>query len=83
MNKLTMRSADLTQANIDKIAELFPSVITETNDNQGGIKRAIDFELLKQELSHFLVEGEKERYQVTWPGKKRQLLMQIVLLRRH
>ncbi|QSF42840.1 site-specific DNA-methyltransferase [Paenibacillus tianjinensis] len=74
MNKLTMRSADLTQDNIDKIAELFPSVITESRDNQGGIRRAIDFELLKQELSHFLVEGEKERYQVTWPGKKEAIV---------
>ncbi|MGN8771560.1 site-specific DNA-methyltransferase [Paenibacillus barengoltzii] len=70
MNKLTMKSVDLTQVNIDKIAELFPNVITEARDEQGKIKRAVDFDLLKQELSDFLVEGEKERYQLTWPGKK-------------
>ncbi|MBP1896891.1 site-specific DNA-methyltransferase [Paenibacillus lactis] len=70
MNKLTMKSTDLTQVNIDKIAELFPNVITEARDEQGKIKRAVDFDLLRQELSDVLVEGEKERYQLTWPGKK-------------
>jgi len=70
MNKLTMKSTDLTQVNIDKIAELFPNVITEARDEQGKIKRAVDFDLLRQELSDVLVEGDKERYQLTWPGKK-------------
>lgn len=74
MNKLTMKSADLTQVNIDKIAELFPNVITEARDEQGKIKRAVDFDLLKQELSDVLVEGEKERYQLMWPGKKQAIL---------
>ncbi|MCH1640881.1 site-specific DNA-methyltransferase [Paenibacillus timonensis] len=74
MNKLTMKSVDLTQVNIDKIAELFPNVITEARDEQGKIKRAVDFDLLKQELSDILVEGEKERYQLTWPGKKEAIL---------
>ncbi|QQE74416.1 site-specific DNA-methyltransferase [Brevibacillus composti] len=74
MNKLTMKSVDLTQANIDKIAELFPNVITEARDEQGKIKRAVDFDLLKQELSDFIVEGEKERFQLTWPGKKEAIL---------
>lgn len=69
-----MKSVDLTQANIDKIAELFPNVITEARDEQGKIKRAVDFDLLKQELSDVLVEGEKERYQLTWPGKKQAIL---------
>ncbi|GFR37317.1 site-specific DNA-methyltransferase [Insulibacter thermoxylanivorax] len=74
MKKLTMKSVDLTQVNIDKIAELFPNVITEARDEQGKIKRAVDFDLLKQELSDVLVEGEKERYQLTWPGKKQAIL---------
>ncbi|MFY0542961.1 site-specific DNA-methyltransferase [Brevibacillus sp. H7] len=74
MKKLTMKSVDLTQANIDKIAKLFPNVITEARDEQGKIKRAVDFDLLKQELSDFLVEGDKERYQLTWPGKKQAIL---------
>lgn len=74
MNHLTMKSTDLTQVNIDKIAELFPNVITEARDGQGKIKRAVDFDLLKQELSDVLVEGEKERYQLTWPGKKEAII---------
>ncbi|GAA0404210.1 site-specific DNA-methyltransferase [Paenibacillus motobuensis] len=75
MNKLTMKSTDLTQVNIDKIAELFPNVITEARDEQGKIKRAVDFDLLRQELSDYLVEGEKERYQLTWPGKKEAIIL--------
>lgn len=74
MKKLTMKSVDLTQANIDKIAELFPNVITEARDEHGKVIRAVDFDLLKQELSDVLVEGEKERYQLTWPGKKQAIL---------
>lgn len=75
MNQLTMKSTDLTRVNIDKIAELFPNVITEARDEQGKIKRAVDFDLLRQELSDFLVEGDnKEKYQLTWPGKKEAIL---------
>ncbi|PLT48052.1 Type III restriction-modification system methylation subunit [Paenibacillus pasadenensis] len=74
MNHLKMKSTDLTQVNIDKIAELFPNVITEARDEQGKIKRAIDFDLLRQELSGYLVEAEKERYQLMWPGKKEAIL---------
>ena len=75
MRKLTMKSPDLTQSNIDRIAEWFPHVITETRDASGNLKRAIDFELLRQELSGDLVEGERERFQLTWPGKKRAILL--------
>lgn len=74
MNKLTMKSVDLTQVNIDKIAELFPNVITEARDEHGKVTRAVDFDLLRQELSDVLIEGEKERYQLTWPGKKHAIL---------
>ena len=69
-----MKSVDLTQRNIEKIAELFPNVITEVRDENGKLKRAVDFDLLKQELSDILVEGDKERYQLTWPGKKQAIL---------
>ena len=65
-----MHSPDLTVANIDKIAELFPSVITESIDEHGETKRAIDFDLLRQELSDHIVEGPQERYQLDWPGKR-------------
>mgnify|MGYP001409820501 CR=1 FL=1 len=68
-----MTSPDLTEANIDKIADLFPSVITETLQGTGAaqvVKRGIDFDLLRQELSDHIVEGPQERYQVNWPGKR-------------
>jgi adenine-specific DNA-methyltransferase len=74
MEKLQMMSTDLTQSNIEKIAELFPNVITETTGEDGKLKKAVDFELLKQELSHEMVDGNKERYQLTWPGKKEAML---------
>ena len=74
MRNLTMKSANLTQANIGKIAALFPNVITETRDAKGNLKLAVDFDLLRQELSEDLVDGDKERYQLTWPGKKQAIV---------
>lgn len=68
-----MHSPDLTAANIDKIAELFPNVITETIeqvDGKDAVIRAVDFDLLRQELSDHIVEGPQERYQLDWPGKR-------------
>lgn len=65
-----MTSPDLTQANIDKIAELFPSVVTENLNAEGNPVRAIDFDLLRQELSDHIVEGPQERYRLDWPGKR-------------
>ncbi|SHD77558.1 site-specific DNA-methyltransferase [Schnuerera ultunensis] len=70
MDKLKMKSRDLTKGNIEKIGELFPNVVTEIKDEKGNVTKAIDFELLQQELSDEIVEGNKERYQLTWPGKK-------------
>jgi len=65
-----MTSPDLTDVNIDKLAELFPSAVTEVLDADGNPKRAIDFDLLRQELSDHIVEGPQERYQLDWPGKR-------------
>ncbi|MCR8693790.1 site-specific DNA-methyltransferase [Rhodococcus pyridinivorans] len=65
-----MTSRDLTDANIDKLAELFPSVVTETLDAEGNPTKAINFDLLRQELSDHVVEGPQERYQLDWPGKR-------------
>lgn len=65
-----MHSPDLTVTNIDKIAELFPRVITESIDENGETQRAVDFDLLRQELSDHIVEGPQERYQLDWPGKR-------------
>lgn len=68
-----MHSPDLTERNIDKIAELFPAVITEGLDEDGNPARAIDFDLLRQELSDYIIEGPRERYQLDWPGKREAL----------
>ena len=75
MEKLKMQSPDLTQKNIEAIEKLFPNVITEVRDETGKLKKAVDFDLLKQELSSVIVEGDKERYQLTWPGKKEAMLL--------
>lgn len=74
MKKLKMKSKDVTKANIEKIGKLFPNVITEIKDEKGNITHAIDFELLQQELCDDLVEGSKERYRLTWPGKKEAII---------
>lgn len=65
-----MTSPDMTDANIDKLAELFPTVATESIDADGNVKMAIDFDLLRQELSDHVVEGPHERYRLDWPGKR-------------
>lgn len=69
MDKLRMESPDMTAQNIDRIAALFPNCVTEAADEHGGIKRAVNFELLKQMLSPDVVDGD-ERYEFTWVGKK-------------
>ncbi len=74
MDKLKMHSPNLPEANIAKLAELFPDCITEARDSKGELKKAVDFDLLRQELSFFLVEGPQERYQLNWPGKREALL---------
>ena len=68
-----MESPDLTQANIDKIAALFPGAITEAKDENGNLKRAINFELLKQFLSSDVVDDD-EAYEFTWVGKKASIV---------
>lgn len=65
-----MTSPDLTRANIDRIAELFPSVVTESLDVDGSPVLAVDFDLLRQELSDHIVAGPQERYRLDWPGKR-------------
>jgi adenine-specific DNA-methyltransferase len=74
MEKLKMHSPDLTKQNIDRLAELFPSCVTETQAEDGTIKRAIDFDQLRQELSDHIVDGPRERYHLNWPGKREALL---------
>ena len=74
MEKLKLHSPDFTQENIVKLAELFPNCVTESRAEDGTLKRAIDFDQLRQELSTSIVEGSQERYQVNWPGKREALL---------
>ena len=74
MDNLKMQSKNILGENIEFIASRFPNVITETKDENGNLTRKIDFELLMQELSGDIVEGNKERYQLTWPGKKEAIL---------
>lgn len=71
--KMRMASVDLTEKNIEKIGELFPNCITETKDKDGNLKKAINFDTLKQMLSKDLVEGD-EAYEFTWVGKKAAML---------
>lgn len=70
-----MHSPDLTAANIAKLAELFPNCVTEARDAEGNVRRGIDFDLLRQELTSNIVEGPQERYQLNWPGKREALLV--------
>lgn len=69
-----MHTPDFTDENIARIAELFPNCITEAEDENGKLRRVVDFDQLKQELSGNIVEGSQERYQLNWPGKREALL---------
>lgn len=62
MEKLTLHSTDLTESNIDRLAELFPTIVTEALSEDGNSIRAIDFDLLRQELAGHVVDGPQERY---------------------
>ena len=73
METLKMHSLDGVQRNIDLIGKLFPNAITEVKRN-GKVEHAIDFDVLRQELSDSIVEGREERYQFTWPDKKKAML---------
>lgn len=73
MEKLKLHSPDLTQANIEKLAQIFPNCVAEALDADGTLKRRIDFDQLRQELSRSIVEGTQERYQLNWPGKREAL----------
>jgi adenine-specific DNA-methyltransferase len=74
MDKLKMQTPNITDNNIEQIAKLFPNVMTETKDEDGKIKKAVDFDRLKQCLSDVLVDDEDERYRLDWLGKKASLL---------
>ena len=69
MDKLKMETPDLTQSNIEKLAALFPACVTEARGEDGKLKKAVNFELLRQMLSDVVLEGD-EAYEFTWVGKK-------------
>ncbi|MBM4309867.1 MAG: site-specific DNA-methyltransferase [Deltaproteobacteria bacterium] len=74
MEKMKMHSPNLTQENIARIRELFPTCVTEAKGEDGSLKLAVDFDQLRQELSDSIVEGPQERYHLNWPGKREALL---------
>ena len=73
MNKLQMESVDMTKLNIDKIGAIFPNCITESIDENGNLKKAINFDILKQMLSSEAIDGD-EAYEFTWVGKKASIV---------
>jgi len=74
MEKLKMHSMNNVEANVAKIATMFPNCLTERITDEGTVEKVIDFDILKQELSFAVVEGSDERYQFTWPDKKKAIL---------
>ena len=74
MDKLKMHTPNLADENYKKLAALFPNAVTETIDPESGeVVRAIDKDVLTQEIFARVVEGREERYQFTWPNKKAML----------
>ena len=75
MDKLNMHTVDTVDENIERILKLFPNCRTERVNSDGNTEQAIDFDKLRQELSKEIVEGREERYQFTWPDKKKAVLL--------
>ena len=75
MDKLRMQTANKADENFRKLAEMFPNAVTETIDENGEVVRAIDKDVLMQEIACTVVDGNKERYQFTWPDKKKSVLL--------
>ena len=74
MDQLEKKTARMSQENIEKIRGLFPNAVTEIKNN-GKVELAVDFDVLKQELSDSLIEAGQERYQMTWPDKKKSVVL--------
>ncbi len=74
MEKIDRVTTDITRENIDRLAELFPSVATEVMDAEGNPQRAVNFDALRELLGD-VAEGQRERYQFTWPGKREAKLL--------
>lgn len=75
MDKMKMQTANKADENFKKLAEMFPNAVTESIDENGEVVRAIDKDVLMQEISCEVVEGNEERYQFTWPDKKKSVIL--------
>ena len=75
MDKLRMQTANKADENFRKLAAMFPNAVTETINENGEVIRAIDKDVLMQEISCTVVDGNEERYQFTWPDKKKSVLL--------
>jgi adenine-specific DNA-methyltransferase len=75
MDKLKMHTPDKAEENFRKLAELFPNAVTETVDENGEVVRAIDKDALMQEISAKVIDGAQERYQFTWPDKRKSVVL--------
>ena len=75
MDKLRMQTANKADENFKKLAAMFPNAVTETVNDNGEVVRAIDKDVLMQEISCTVVDGNEERYQFTWPDKKKSVLL--------
>ena len=75
MDNLKMHTPDLAAENFKKLAALFPNAVTEALDENGEVVRAIDADVLSQEISAIVVEGAQERYQFTWPDKRKSVVL--------
>lgn len=75
MDKLKMQTPNRADENFKKLAAMFPNAVTETVDENGVVVRAIDKDVLMQEINTTVVDGKEERYQFTWPDKKKSVLL--------
>lgn len=75
MEKLKMHTPDWAEENYKKLAALFPNAVTETIDEAGNVVRAIDKDVLMQEINTMVVDGDQQRYQFTWPDKRKSVLL--------
>lgn len=71
MDKMDMKTSNIADKNYEALLRLFPNAITETVDENGNVVRAIDVEVLRQEINTAVVDGKEERYQFTWPEKRK------------
>lgn len=75
MDKLKMHTPNLAYENFKKLSSMFPNAVTETTNENGDIVRAIDIDILQQEISGTVIAGGVERYQFTWPDKKKSVVL--------